>query len=81
MPEFGVETAYPHIPQGGGNGGEINLPLAVEQIPEDSGHVLLQMGRHDMSVARQKIAAGGKTLNDFSIMFDEAIDCVKGLDI
>lgn len=23
----------------------------------------------------------GKTLNDFSIMFDEAIDCVKGLDI
>ena len=23
----------------------------------------------------------GKTLNNFSIMFDEAIDCVKGLDI
>lgn len=23
----------------------------------------------------------GKTLNDFSRMFDEAIDCVKGLDI
>ena len=23
----------------------------------------------------------GKTLNDFSVMFDEAIDCVKGLDI
>lgn len=23
----------------------------------------------------------GKTLNDFSIMFDEAIECVKGLDI
>ena len=23
----------------------------------------------------------GKTLNDFSIMFDEALDCVKGLDI
>lgn len=23
----------------------------------------------------------GKTLNDFSIMFDEAIDSVKGLDI
>ena len=23
----------------------------------------------------------GKTLNDFSIMFDEAIDCFKGLDI
>ena len=23
----------------------------------------------------------GKTLNDFSIMFDEAIDCIKGLDI
>ena len=23
----------------------------------------------------------GKTLNNFSIMFDEALDCVKGLDI